>query len=391
MKRIMVIFLSMLAASSLLAEDWTRWLGPDGRNISYEKWDVGEGRFQKPVWEKQLGNGFSAACVEGDLVYSMGNKDGKDFLYCFQAKDGKEVWTYSYPCHEGSQYKGPQSSPVIQGNYIYIVSRVAEVHCVDKKTGKKIWSTDVAKVANAKSPKWEHATSALVQDGKVYVNVGDNGACLDAKTGKVVWMSSGTAGYATPVPVKWQGKDVLAIFGRESLLCVSPASGKVLWSHEWITKYDVNAADPAPVGDKHIFITSNYRKGGALVDISGQPKQAWFTDDMRCHFGTPVVYEGYAYGNSEGTLTCLDLKTGKAVWTNDGYGRGGMTMADGKLIILGERGTLEVVEASPKKYNLLARAQRIMDSRSYVMPVLANGKIYIRNNDGHFIALDLPY
>jgi outer membrane protein assembly factor BamB len=63
-------------------------------------------------------------------------------------------------------------------------------------------------------------------------------------------------------------------------------------------------------------------------------------------------------------------------------------IADGKLVILDEKGTLVIAEAAPAGYHELARAN-VLSGRCWVMPVLGNGRIYARSNKGHVVCLDV--
>ena len=67
---------------------------------------------------------------------------------------------------------------------------------------------------------------------------------------------------------------------------------------------------------------------------------------------------------------------------------GSLMLADGKLIILSERGRLVIAEASPDGFKELASAQ-ILTGKCWTVPVLANGRIYARNADGQLVCVDV--
>jgi hypothetical protein len=81
-------------------------------------------------------------------------------------------------------------------------------------------------------------------------------------------------------------------------------------------------------------------------------------------------------------------------WSQGGFGYGGLTLADGKLIALTEGGNLRIAEASPSGYRELGRGQ-ILPSLCWAVPVLANGRIYARNstytrsNPGKLVCVEL--
>ena len=67
---------------------------------------------------------------------------------------------------------------------------------------------------------------------------------------------------------------------------------------------------------------------------------------------------------------------------------GGITLADGKLIVLTAQGELMVLPALTDAFQPTARAQ-VLGGTSWTAPVLANGRIYCRNSRGDIVCLDV--
>ncbi len=113
---------------------------------------------------------------------------------------------------------------------------------------------------------------------------------------------------------------------------------------------------------------------------------------MRNHFNSCVLWKGHIYGfdgqAGGGALTCLNYETGQVKWRQKGMGTGSLMVADGKLIILGERGKLVIAEASPEGFKELSSAQ-ILKGKCWTVPVLANGRIYARNAVGDLVCVDV--
>jgi outer membrane protein assembly factor BamB len=65
-----------------------------------------------------------------------------------------------------------------------------------------------------------------------------------------------------------------------------------------------------------------------------------------------------------------------------------VVLADGKLLILGDKGTLAVVEAKPDGYRELWK-EKVLDGTCWTMPTLCNGLVYCRNDKGRLLCLDL--
>jgi outer membrane protein assembly factor BamB len=157
--------------------------------------------------------------------------------------------------------------------------------------------------------------------------------------------------------------------------------GSELWRSLWKTEYGVNAATPVIEGDQ-MFLSSGYGFGCALLKIT--PKgvtEIWRNKNMRNHVNSCVLVDGFLYGYDEGDLKCLDWKTGAVKWSTKAYGKGSLMVADGKLILYGQNGKLGLAEISPEAFKQLSNFQALGGQNTWASPVLANGRIYIRNLD----------
>ena len=398
---------ALLLAGSLSAEakDWPVWRGPAYDGISTETgWSAswpGEG--PKQLWKAEVGTGFSSMTVSKGLVYTMGNKkiDGTetDTVYCFDAATGKEVWKQSYACQLDAKYYagGTGGSPTVDGQNVYTFSKRGHLYSFDAATGKINWTKNLVEELGLKIPTWGFACSAYIDGNLLLLNAGAAGTAVDKTNGKVVWKSAPSeAGYATAVPFDYKGDKCVALLGAKALRAVTIKDGKELWQFPWQTDYDVNAADPIIKGNS-IFISSGYNKGCAVIDVSGDaPKEVWKSKIMRCHFNTCVAIGDYIYGvdgdagNDQADLKCFEFKTGNLKWKQGISGTGTIMAADGKLIVLSGNGELILAQATPDAYKGLAKAQVLASKKNcWIVPVLANGKLYCRNAAGTLICLDV--
>ena len=111
MKLSLIVAASLLAATSPAA-DWPQWRGPNRDGISSEKisaaWPA-EG--PKVLWSATVGTGFSSISVRQGRVYTMGNTNNEDTVWCFEAGTGKRIWQHTYPAQLGPQwYEGGPGS-----------------------------------------------------------------------------------------------------------------------------------------------------------------------------------------------------------------------------------------------------------------------------------------
>ncbi len=384
--------------STAKAADWPNYRGGNYDGISSEtgwaaSWPA-DG--PKVLWKYSLGTGFASMSVNNGKVYATGNINDKDILYCLDAATGKEIWKTSYPCplykknHEG----GPCATPTIDGDAVYTFSKNGDAIRFNAATGEIVWHKNLNKELGLKHPTFHFSSSPLVAGNLVIYNAGTYGTALKKADGSPAWQSGkGACGYSTGVPFTIGGRKGVAMAVSKELVGLNPATGKVMWKFPWKTGYDINAADAIISGDT-IFISSGYNKGCALVKISGgDVTKIWQNKNMRNQINCSVLWEGHIYGfdgqvGGGGKLTCLHLATGEKKWSQRGMGTGSLMLADGKLIILGEKGKLVIAEASPGGFKELASA-KILTGKCWTYPVLANGRIYARNAAGQLVCVDV--
>lgn len=109
---------------------------------------------------------------------------------------------------------------------------------------------------------------------------------------------------------------------------------------------------------------------------------------MRNQMNASVLFEGHLYGFDESQLVCLAFETGEEKWRQDGLGKGSLMIADGYLIVLGERGELVIAPASAESFDPSGR-MHILGGTNWTCPVLSNGRLFARNAQGDMAALDM--
>lgn len=391
---------ALLTTTPTQSADWPRWRGPDLNGISKETgWSPkalnGE---PKILWRAKIGMGFSSFAVADGRVYTTGNAADADTLFCFDAETGKELWKHSYPEPLDPKYYegGTSATPTVDGDTVYQMARKGQAMALDAQTGKVKWAKNVAKEVGAEVPTWGFAASPFVHGDLLVLNVGKHGTALEKKTGKLVWTTGREAsGYGTPVPCDVAGKKGLAIFAAKELVGVDSLTGKAQWSQPWKTEYDVNAADPIFDGGR-VFLSSGYGTGGGLIDLAnGRSKEVWANKNMHNQFNSCVLIGGHLYGitgqdgkSGDSGLACVELATGKLKWLEKSLMFGAASAAGDRLIVMGEKGELVIAEANPAKFTALSRGQ-VLGGKCWSVPVLANGRIYVRNAKGDVACVDV--
>lgn len=402
MKRILLLS-SALLSTTLMAKDWPYFTGPAFTGASEEsKWSADWGdEGPKVAWKAKVGTGAASFSVSGNRVLTSGSDKDKETIYCFDRTSGKELWKFTFDCNfEKRMFEGgTAATPTIDGNHVFNLSYDGQLYCLSLDKGEVIWKTHLVDDFGGNLSRWKYASSPLVQGDLLILDCGGKGnstLALNKKTGKKVWgQGDENAGYATPTPIKLKGKPAVVVFKGTAVVAHDLKTGKRLWEVPWKTSYDVNASSPVPLPNNRLLVTSGYKDGRAvLFDVSGsKPKELWRNDDVKTKMSSAVVHDGHAFAvNSDGdhknSLICVSLATGKTVWSQKGFGQGTLTLAGGKLVVLGEKGTLVVADATGAGYKLVGEAQ-VLGSRCWVKPVLSYGQVFMKNNKGQVVCADL--
>ena len=396
MKHIQLLTIGLtLTTLTTPAADWPRWRGSnfDGittESIRFETWGV-DG--PKQLWKAKVGTGWSSLSVADGRAYTMGNTEETDSVYALDATTGAELWKHSYPCSskDPNGYPGTRSTPTVDDDRVYSVSRQGHLFCLDAKSGKVIWSKNFVTDFKSKIPTWGFAGSPLVEKEMLIVEAAAAGAAvvaLNKRTGQVLWQNGNEgAGYGSPVPYTLENERGVVVFNPAGLTARRVSDGKLLWHFPWTTSYDVNAATPLVIGDK-FFISSGYNTGCALIQLTNnKPKVLWTNKNMRNQFASCVYLKDYLYGFDDGELRCLDFKTGESKWSSGRYGKGSSILAGQTLLAFSDKGLLAAVEASPGGFKELASTQILGGKSTWIVPVLANGRIYARSLE-NLVCLD---
>ncbi len=377
------------AVGSAFAGDWPCWRGPTRDGISSEtglNWKPGANRL--PVlWRASVGKGFSSVAVAGGRAVTMGNEQDVDTVWCFDAATGAALWKYSYACElQPLSYEGgPGSTPAIAEGRVYTFSKSGDLLSFDLADGRVVWRKKFELWPWRKGDwknTWRYAGSPLVQDGRLYLSLGEAGAAFDAADGTALWQSeAGHPGYSSPVPFRAGDVPALAFFAGHGVVGAAAADGRRLWEIPWRTEWDFNAADPIIRGGR-VFVSSGNNTGCALYDLAeNPPREVWRNKNLKTPMCGAVLWQGYLYGFNDSDLSCVEWETGALKWALRDVRRGTLLIAEGNLIALSENGALAVAPATPEGFRPFLRTQTLT-GRCWTAPALAHGRLYVRNAQG---------
>ncbi len=401
--KIPVLWIAALVtlAEQTLAADWPQYRGPnrDGRSSETGLSSAWPPAGPPVLWRAPVGSGYSGMAVAGGRVVTLFGDRGDELAAAFDARTGEELWRFRLGGNfRSNQGDGPRSTPTIDGDLVYVLGARAKLYALDIATGTMRWGRDLEKELGAKVPQWGSSTSPLVEGDHLVVDVAgrkDFGlVAFDKGSGEIVWHGgSHRPAYSSPIAVTLGGVRQIVLFTAEGLRGQATGDARLLWNSPWRTDWDVNAATPVFVPRSGIFISSGYDTGAALLQIVKEEEgfevyQVWKTRAMKNHFNSSILVGGFLYGFDMGTLKCLDALTGEEKWrARGGFSKGSVLYADRHLYVLGGSGNLGLVEATPTGFELKSRFE-ILDSKTWTMPSLADGVLYVRDFE-ELVALDV--
>jgi outer membrane protein assembly factor BamB len=425
----LLLFISFAVLSPVLltkgvADDWPQWRGPSRDAVWREDGIVTElptGKLPRK-WTAKIASGYSGPTVADGRVFvtdrisqEMQTGDGdSERVLCFDAKDGKPLWTYAYDALYTISYRaGPRAPVTIDGSHAYSVGAMGHFHCLNVADGSVAWKRDLNAEYKIAMPIWGIAAAPVIYKDLVVQQVGGaNGACMvafDKKTGKEVWKAlDERAGYSTPILITQAGEDVLVCWTGDSISGLNPATGKVLWAFPFPpSKMPIGIATPVVSGDR-LFVTSFY-DGSVMLRVPadrvgfellwkrvGRSEQD--TDALQAIISNPIFVGDLIYGvDSYGEFRCLDAKTGDRIWEDQSLVRRNrwatihMVQRDNQVWMFNEQGELMITELSEAGAKVLSRANVIAPTRiqltrrdegvCWAPPAFANRSIFVRSDN----------
>jgi len=376
--------------------DWPQWRGANRDGVSKEtglskQWpSAGPAK----LWMiENIGEGYGSLAIRGDRIYVQGTRGESSVVYCLNRADGKQVWSTALgPKVDEGRGNGPRSTPTLDGDLMYVLTENGDLACLRVRDGSAVWRKSLLKDFGGNNPNWLISESPLVDAGRVIVSPGGRGGtivALDKMTGNQVWRTADLtdgAAYSSAIAADIGGVRTIMNFTAHMAVGVRASDGKLMWSYNRAANGTANCTTPV-FADNKVFFTSNYGTGAALLGLNAQggevkSQEVYFSKDMMNHHGGVVLVNGYLYGFSNSILTCMEFATGKKMWANRSVGKGSLTYADGMLYLVGEDHVVGLAEASPAAYNEKGRfAITDLGKPSWAHPVVAGGKLYVRNQN----------
>ncbi len=371
---------------------WPQWLGPHRNGISSETGLFGKAPSFKESWRVHAGLGFSGLSVVGNRLYTMYIYSGDEYAVCLDARNGELMWRTRTTGNDPSESRGgnPRATPTVDGKMVYVFSSHGKLHAFDSQFGTQRWSRNIVLEFDGIRAGRGFGSSPLVEGDRVLIEAGSKSGhaliAFDKTSGEVAWKTgSDERGNSSPIIATIGQTRQAVFFTGYGLIAVAPQNGRVLWKYPYITPQHISLATPVFISPNRFFISSSEGLGGTVVEVTATDKgyevaEVWRNHNMQNHSATSIYYQGYLYGFDGSTLKCLDAETGEEKWKTRGYGKGTLIIADGHLVILGERCLLGIAKATPAGFVEKANIPIFRRSRCGTVPSLADGGIYLRDD-----------
>ncbi|HVQ37009.1 MAG TPA: PQQ-binding-like beta-propeller repeat protein [Pyrinomonadaceae bacterium] len=405
-KRIFGTFAVVIFSLTIVrAENWPQWRGPALNGVSSEKnlpvkWTAEE----NVAWKTAMpGWSGSTPVIWRDRIFLNVAEGDSLSLWCVDKAKGTVLWKQPLGAGNIKMRKQNMSSPspVTDGKSVFIMTGTGVLKGFDF-SGKELWARDIQKEYGAFGLNWGYASSPLLFDNSLFVQVlhgmkTDEPSYLlriDAKNGKTLWkverptnaQRESPDSYSTPGLLR-VGKAVeIVITGGDCVTGHDPATGKELWRANGLNPdnnpfYRV-VASPV-IFNEIIYASSKYKpllalRAGGRGDVTTS-HLLWSTPNGP-DVPTPVTDGKYLYiVNDRGIMWCLDAKSGAEVYAQQrikpGNYSGSPVLADGKIYVTNEDGLTTVVKAGPQ-FEVLA--ENALNDYSLSSPAISDGQIFLR-------------
>ncbi|MFA5326990.1 MAG: PQQ-binding-like beta-propeller repeat protein [Prolixibacteraceae bacterium] len=397
---------------SSLKGTWTRFRGADFDNIAKNSQplkDNWSGNQPEILWSVELGEGHAGPAIYDGKVFLMDYDEAKreDALRCFSLESGQELWRRSYKVSLKRNHGMSRTVPAVNAEYVLTIGPRCHVMCVKRETGDLVWGLDMVQKYQTEVPLWFTGQCPMIDGDKAILAPGGTSVmvAVDLASGNIVWETPNPGGikmsHSSIMPWTFNGKKMYVYSAVGAVLGVSAEgddAGKILWQS---TAWNHAVVAPAPVcfPDGRIFLTAGYGAGSMVIKVNFSGgnymvdvlKEYSPKDGMACEQQTPVIWDGVMFGIQpkdagplRNQLICVSPDdVTKPIWTSGKEGRFGLgpyLIADDKMFVLSDDGTLTMIKPDSKKYVQMAQKKLFDGQDAWAPMAIADGRLLLRDS-----------
>lgn len=395
--RTWLLLVAITLGSSTLAQEWTRFRGPNGTGTSDAKTIPTQWTDQDINWKVSLpGTGHSSPVVWGEKIFLTSTEEqaGTIVVVCVKTADGSVLWQHDFPFAAFQKHKFnsfASATPAVDAERVYVSWSMPARYTVMAfdHDGKKVWDRDIGPFV---SQHGSGASPVLYGDKLILANEQEGQSflvALDSRTGKTRWQTSRrtvSTTYSTPCVYQPKGQKPLLIFNSQAhgISAVDPDSGEMVW--EYAKAFDKRSVSSPIVAGNLIYGSCGSGGGGNYVVAvrAGDPatgKQPELAYELRR--SAPYVPTGVVLGDlaflwgDGGIATCLHAPTGEVRWQERVGGNffGSPVLIENRIFCISTAGEVVVIDAS-ETFRVLAR--NALDETTHTTPAVAGGRMYVR-------------
>lgn len=418
-----LLVLALLLASNASAGDWPHWRGPHHNGTAEESNLPGAWSEQNILWKSPMpGQSSSSPIVVGERVYCVSNSEDMKTLFglCLKHDTGEVIWQKALVenVEQPKRNTAASPSPVSDGTTVYFTFGTGDLIATDLDGNVK-WSKNLVADYGPISQQFGYSSTPLFFKGKLYVAImrgqwdrmeldeftdADSFIlCLDPADGKEVWKTHRTSdganeafdSYSSPMPYAYGDVSAIITQGGNYVVAHDAATGTELWRQNHNPEMGrFWRLIPSPMAAGELVIGVQPR-GGAAFAVRPAPNKTfayteshWIFDEKTTDVPTPVFYKDRVYllNDVRGTVFCLDVATGKPVWTAelDADGRiwSSPVVAEDKMYIMTDTGQV-ITAAIGEKFEILSR-NNLGGAECKSTPAIAHGKLFVRTSENLF-------
>ncbi len=348
----------------------TLWDGKAGKNI---------------LWKTEISiEGFNSPIIWGDKLFLTGADYNDAAIYCLDKKTGKMLWTASGKNVEGEPAQAPETSAdtglgaptaATNGEEVVVIFATGNFLCFDMD-GSQLWAKNIGVPDNH----YGHSSSLIIHENKVLVqydhHISKSIMAFNIKTGEMLWVTARTVAlsWASPVLATFDGITQVILSSDPAVISYDVKTGEELWS---VNCMSAEVGPSVGINSKYVFAANEFAK---LVAIKPGKDAAivWADNEYLPEVASPLATEECLFvATSYGAIACYAAESGEILWNHDfdyGFYSSPILVGD-KVYLTDQIGVTHIFKAD-KEFVLISEPP--LGESVNTTPAFSEGKIYIR-------------